>query len=343
MTHQFPDQTKLLQADDSDEIAHARIQRLVSGSQAALRGALALRQMQALHRIALHHAHYDPNQPRVPVGHPDGGQWTSVGGGAGENDPRVVSDATPDNLWRPGAQYASGPRRGSVPVRIGGRWVEIEGGQANRLLEAQARAQEAISRVRALDPSWWPRPSTYESVEGLIRAYESEAEQAQARFRELARIETSLSIPRQRPATAQERNDVAREIARWLVKHRGHIVEGVSWLLEYEPSIEAYLDPPRTLEELQRAVATPKKGYDIHHIVERTSAEQDGFPPSVIDGAENLVRIPRFKHWEISAWHSRPNKQFGGRAPREFLRGKDWIERMRVGLEALIDHGVLKP
>ena len=136
---------------------------------------------------------------------------------------------------------------------------------------------------------------------------------------------------------------MAREIARWLVKHRGHIVEGVSWLLEYEPSIEAYLDPPRTLEELRRAVATPKKGYDIHHIVERTSAEQDGFPRSVIDGAENLVRIPRFKHWEISAWYSRPNKQFGGRAPREFLRGKDWIERMRVGLEALIDHGVLKP
>ena len=99
-------------------------------------------------------------------------------------------------------------------------------------------------------------------------------------------------------------------------------VEGVSWLLEYEPSIEAYLDPPRTLEELQRAVATPKKGYDIHHIVERTSAEQDGFPPSVIDGAENLVRIPRFKHWEISAWHSRPNKQFGGRAPGSFCEAR---------------------
>jgi hypothetical protein len=96
MTHQFPDQTKLLQANDSDEIAHARIQRLLSGSQAALRGALTLRLMHALHRIALHHTHYNPNQPRVPAGHPDGDQWSGVGGGAGENDPRVVSDATPD-------------------------------------------------------------------------------------------------------------------------------------------------------------------------------------------------------------------------------------------------------
>ena len=138
--------------------------------------------------------------------------------------------------------------------------------------------------MRALDPSWRPRPSAYASVEGLIRAYESEAEQAQARLRELTPIEPSPIIPRQRPTTAQERNEVAREIARWLVKHRGHIVEGVSWLLEYEPSIEAYLDPPKTLEELQQALASPKKGYDIHHIVERSSAEQDGFPRSVIDG-----------------------------------------------------------
>jgi hypothetical protein len=343
MTHQFPGQTKLLQADDSDEIAQARIQRLLSGSQAALRDALALRQMHTLHRLALHHSHYNPNQPRVPVGHPDGGQRTRVGGGAGENDPRVVSDATPDDLWKPGARYATGPRRGSVPVRIGGRWVEIEGGQANRLLEAQARAQDAIVRVRALDPSWRPRPSTYESVEGLIRAYESEAEQAQARFRELAGIETSPSIPRQRPPTAQERNDVAREIARWLIRHRGHIVEGVSWLLEYEPSIEAYLDPPKTLEELQRAVSTPKKGYDIHHIVERTSAEQDGYPRSVTDGPKNLVRISRFKHWEITAWYMTKNKAFDGLSPRDHLHGKDWAERTRIGLRALIRHGVLKP
>ena len=27
---------------------------------------------------------YDPNQPRVPEGHPDGGQWTAEGGGGGD-------------------------------------------------------------------------------------------------------------------------------------------------------------------------------------------------------------------------------------------------------------------
>ena len=41
---------------------------------------------------------YDPNQPRVPAGNSDGGQWTSGGeDNTGLNDPRVISDASPDN------------------------------------------------------------------------------------------------------------------------------------------------------------------------------------------------------------------------------------------------------
>jgi hypothetical protein len=52
---------------------------------------------------------FNPDQPRVPAGNPDGGQWTSGGG----NDPRVLSDATPDNEWSPGAQYAASKSRAS--------------------------------------------------------------------------------------------------------------------------------------------------------------------------------------------------------------------------------------
>jgi hypothetical protein len=53
---------------------------------------------------------YDSNQPRVPAGNSDGGQWTSRPGGGGAariNDPRVLSDATPDNHWIVGADYAA--------------------------------------------------------------------------------------------------------------------------------------------------------------------------------------------------------------------------------------------
>ena len=133
-----------------------------------------------------------------------------------------------------------------------------------------------------------------------------------------------------------------REVAKWLRENAGQIIEGVAWLDEFLATIESYLDPPKTLEELQQGVSTPKKGYDIHHIVEQTSAKTDGFPRSVIDAPENLVRIPRMKHWEISAWYMRKDDAYGG-SPREYLRNKSWAERQRVGLKALIDHGVLKP
>jgi len=49
------------------------------------------------------------------------------------------------------------------------------------------------------------------------------------------------------------------------------------------------------------------------------------------------------QHWEITGWYMIPNKDFGGVSPREYLKGKDWAERVRVGRDALIKVGVLKP
>jgi hypothetical protein len=218
---------------------------------------------------------------------------------------------------------------------------EPEPGQASRLFEAETRAEFHIARVRKIDPRWQPRPSAYESVEGLIRAYESDAEQTQARLRELAAPLPPI-IPKERPPTAAERNDIGRAAARWLAQNRGHIIEGADWFSEYEPSVRAYLDPPKTLPELQQAVSTPKPGYDIHHIVEKNSAEQDGFPKLTINAPENLVLIPRFKHWDITGWYMTKNENYGGLSPREHMRGKNWDERWRIGLAALIRHGVLK-
>jgi hypothetical protein len=272
-----------------------------------------------------------------------------MGGGIGaESNPRVISDVTPDDDWRPGARYAQSgqnrqpPSRGFRPIIIGEKLVEPEPGQAIRLDLAEARAKDAIARVRELDPKWQPRPSAYENIEGLIRAYESDAEQAQARLRELAAPLPPI-IPRGRPPTATERYGIARAVARGLARDRGHVIEGADWFSECEPCVEAYLDPPKTLPELQQAVSAPKPGYDIHHIVEKDSAKQDGFPPWMINGPENLVRIPRFKHWEITGWYMTGNENYGGLSPRDYLRSKDWDERTKVGLRALIRHGVLKP
>jgi hypothetical protein len=293
----------------------------------------------------------------VSEGLPRSGMWPDFPAGsdyllsmgqsiAAQSDRRIVSDAIPGNDWTPGARYANKgqtPRRPRGPIQIGDRFFEPEPGQEIRLLEAETRAQAAIARVHELDPNWRPRPSAYGSVEGLIRTHLSEAEQAQARLRELARLQFLPGLRSEKQPPDQRWSEVAREIARRFVENHRHVVEGTSWLFELEPSIEAYLDSPKSLEELRQAISDPKQGYDIHHIVEKTSAEDDGFPKSMTHGPENLVRIPRFKHWEINSWFMSPNEDYEGHSPRNFLRKKSWDERRSVGIKALIMHGVLKP
>ncbi len=205
-------------------------------------------------------ANFDPNQPRVPAGNPDGGQWTSTGGGSSASS---------------GTQNAS--------------------------------------------------PGTL------------------------------TSIPEERPASARIRHVIIKELAKeaaiLAVGGAGDGAVGLllttmnvaSWVHDYGPFIQSYIDPPKSLEELQDAVPTPARGYDIHHIVEQAPAEQDGFPRSLINSRDNLVRIPTLKHWQINSWYQTLNDDFGGLSPRGYLRGKTWEERSKVGRDVLIEQGILKP
>jgi hypothetical protein len=161
-------------------------------------------------------------------------------------------------------------------------------------------------------------------------------------------------IPEEEPPTAELRNTLIKNLAGWLLR-RGvaALIPGVGealaivqlgvWLYEYLPYINAYLQGPKTLEELNDDAMEPKKGYDIHHIVEQTPARDEGFSNDQIESRENRVRISTLKHWEINGWYSRPNPKYNGLSPRDYLRGKSWDERVEVGRQALIDAGVLKP
>ena len=133
---------------------------------------------------------YSSDQPRVPRGNPDGGQWTSDrrATGSGRQDPRVISDTTPDAVGS-GTRYAQSRTRGAFGrVIINGQQVEPTPAQQARLAVVDAQAREAVRRVQELDPKWQPTASAYESVEGLIAAYRSDARQAQERISELQHI-----------------------------------------------------------------------------------------------------------------------------------------------------------
>ncbi len=153
-------------------------------------------------------------------------------------------------------------------------------------------------------------------------------------------------IPQQRPPDSQDRTAIAKAVASWLAEKglaAADVIAKTSWLYSAIPTITSYFDAPKSLEELQEAASTPRAGYDRHHIVEQTAAELFGYPKDQIDAPENTVLIPRMKHWEINAWFQTNSKEYGGMTPREYLVGKDWDERTRVGVEALRMFGVLKP
>jgi hypothetical protein len=161
-------------------------------------------------------------------------------------------------------------------------------------------------------------------------------------------------VPKERPDRARHRNKIMKRVARWLygaarigvrASPIGRFLDAYEvglWIYDHWAYIEAYVDEPKTLDELRAAASQRKKGYDIHHIVERSSALQDNQPLWRVDGPENLVRIPTLKHWEINAWFETPNPDYDWLTPRQYVRGKDWDERFRVGEEALRKAGVLK-
>jgi hypothetical protein len=215
----------------------------------------------ALLRLSLALKAYSPDQPRVPAGTAEGGQWTSGRGGGGTSDGQTSDDGTPLD----------------VPVQLAGDVPQNDTPQ----------------------------------------------------------------IPEEKPPTSGERVGILGQLAsgpsNWM-----YLLTLPQWLHAYLPSIISYNDPPRSLEELQQNVVHPQPGYQIHHVVEQASAEEDGFPRSQIDAPENLVRIPTMRHWAINGWYQRGNAIFDGLSPREYLRGRTWDERMQVGLDALEDFGVLR-
>jgi hypothetical protein len=162
--------------------------------------------------------------------------------------------------------------------------------------------------------------------------------------------EGNPKLPEKRPDSPQVRNSLSRQVAKWAAnKALGATavflaLRGTHWLDKNLPAILSYLDSPKTLGELQRAALQNSKarpGYQMHHIVEQEAARRAGFREALIEGWENRVLIPTYRHREITSWFMTRNKEFEGLWPREYLVGKTWDERYRIGLMALIFFEVL--
>jgi hypothetical protein len=152
----------------------------------------------------------------------------------------------------------------------------------------------------------------------------------------------SPEVPKEAPPTTRLRNIAIRALAARFGPGILVAAEAGSWIYDHKEEISAYFDSPKTLQELQSGADSPEKGYDIHHIVERASANENGSENDKVDTHENLVRIPRWKHWQINGYYQTESDEYGGLTPREYLKGKSWEERTRVGLNALERFGILR-
>jgi hypothetical protein len=124
-------------------------------------------------KAQLYNEKYSPNQPRVPKGNPDGGQWTSYGGGSGGggrvqvadlrsgrgriNDRSVISDADPDRpLNGPTAARYRDPNNPNDLGRFdwrnfgGGGGRSGSGGSPSRGAGASKAAIEALAKENPL-------------------------------------------------------------------------------------------------------------------------------------------------------------------------------------------------
>ena len=133
-------------------------------------------------------AGFDPAQPRVAAGNPDGGQWadtgaSSAGGALSSRD--IAANAKP--RWVEGgpgrlrlAQTSS--RGGGSRARGVGASEPLTPSQATRLAVSQARADAAVARARNVDPDWSPRPGVSQTAEGQIAHNNAVEREANAHY-----------------------------------------------------------------------------------------------------------------------------------------------------------------
>jgi hypothetical protein len=140
---------------------------------AAARFELALRRHDCVFKYS-----FNPDQPRVSRGSPDGGRWTRIAGG---------------NLSRTGG-------RG----RYGGNFPGATLAQQVRLDLEIARTESALRKIRQYDLTWKPNVESLTapgSIEGAIRNAEARAQQAEGYLNQLrtgigGNLGPPLDVPR---------------------------------------------------------------------------------------------------------------------------------------------------
>ncbi len=153
-----------------------------------------------------HLQNYSPDQPRVPAGNSDGGQWIS--GSEGNSSNGSIGDSEAKGVSHP-VRYAAldtGTRTDAPPVPVG---VQYAGGAEDDEGESRADAEDSLAQevraenalleyrsvlaqIQRFDPNWKPstsltRPGSIEGDIASLEEWNKEAKEYLRRLGELAK------------------------------------------------------------------------------------------------------------------------------------------------------------
>ncbi|MSP50596.1 MAG: hypothetical protein EXQ95_14895 [Alphaproteobacteria bacterium] len=238
---------------------------------------------------------FDPDQPRVPRGHPDGGQWTA--------DPAKTSTFDPDRRITE-AEWAT---TRAVVERV---YEEVA-----RAFDRDRNLLHLVGDFRPatgdplLPPDPWNIPDELAEPEAprvtIPPGYPT------------PKVPIAPRLPDGRPETDWQR-------AKWAISRIRRIVPFVraaglwGWAFDLVglllPEVATYFDDPQTYEDLRVdseyvSLGSPEAfakrygvepGYQLHHIVEQ-GGNDEGWD---LHSTKNVIRIPTVRHVVISAHYS---------------------------------------
>jgi hypothetical protein len=114
----------------------------------------------------------------------------------------------------------------------------------------------------------------------------------------------------------------------------------VSQKLEVFSNYRAFLkidvDPNRE-RELEKRFGSAGDGMSYHHIVERSA----GFPESVTETTENIVRIPDILHEAINGRYLQPVSETNRVPLRAWLRTQPYAVQREWGIRVMKEFGII--
>jgi len=122
---------------------------------------VAQRELRSL-RVSVAWKRFNPNQPRVPAGNPDGGQWTSDGGSSG--GARIIQISR--------GRRPSGSSVPTLTITVMGRPETVPVPLAMLHRQTELQYIRTINEARRYEPSYNPPSGMYQGVRGQIQHFQ---------------------------------------------------------------------------------------------------------------------------------------------------------------------------